>query len=111
MGRFSDRLYELRKERGLGPVEIDRALGLSAGTVERFEVGTLVPDSDILERMAAFFIVESEYLSGAKDERVPMVPHVTGTVTTRPGLAGTVVRGIWGTRPGKASEDKEKGQD
>ena len=64
---FSERLKELRIERGLGQVELAAALNLSKGIISLWENGLREPKLSSLVLLARFFGVSIDYLAGLEN--------------------------------------------
>ncbi|MBQ3762491.1 MAG: helix-turn-helix transcriptional regulator [Clostridia bacterium] len=71
MATFSERLHDLRKERGLNQTELANALNVTLGTVSVWERGIRKPEVDTLERISDYFDVSLGYLFGSTDDRQP----------------------------------------
>ena len=67
MPTLSDRLLQLKKENGLLQKEIAASIGISLRSYQRYESGERKPDSDILEKLADYFNVSLDYLTGRSD--------------------------------------------
>jgi len=61
---FSERLKELREERGLSMAALGKHIGYTYSSVSRWESGIHIPTIDILVKLADFFKVSTEYLVG-----------------------------------------------
>lgn len=64
---FSERLKELRNERGLSQSDLGKALNMSQQGIAKWEVGTATPNPEMLSRIALFFGVSVDYLVGKTD--------------------------------------------
>lgn len=65
MASFSERMTELRIEKGLNKAEVARGTGLSRSAITSYENGSRNnPTNDILKRLAEFFDVSLDYLTG-----------------------------------------------
>lgn len=65
---FSQRLKELRKERGLTQEELSKLSGISFPTISRYENGLRdEPKLSILKTLANYFDVTIDYLAGDTD--------------------------------------------
>lgn len=67
MGIFAERLKELRKERNMSELQLEKVLGVSSTTINRWERGLRVPNLDSLVLLARFFDVSIDYLCGLED--------------------------------------------
>ena len=63
---FKESLLELRKERGVGQVELARAIGVSKGIVSLWENGKREPTLSNLLALSDFFQVSLDYLVGRR---------------------------------------------
>ncbi len=67
---FSQRLRQLRKEKGLAQEDVALAVKLSIPAISMYENGNRTPDSmNILESLADFFNVSVDYLMGRSNNR------------------------------------------
>lgn len=66
---FSERLRELREERGLTMQKLGEEIGTSGVSIGYYEKGQRVPDIHTLSNMCKFFDVTSDYLIGLTDYR------------------------------------------
>ena len=67
MNKFSQRLKELREEKGLSIKMLAKELGVSDVAIGRWEKGLRVPNIDVLILVANYFNVSADYLLGLKD--------------------------------------------
>jgi len=72
MVTISQRLTELRTQRGLSRPALSEALGLPRMTVEKMEQGRLTPTAEQLTKLAAFFGVSVPYLRGESSDPTRM---------------------------------------
>lgn len=63
---FKESLFELRKERGIGQVELARTIGVSKGIVSLWENGKREPTLSNLLALSDFFQVSLDYLVGRR---------------------------------------------
>jgi len=68
MSNLSDRLVQLKKERGLLQKDIAKAVGLSISGYQRYERGTRQPTADTINKLSQFFNVSADYLLGLTDD-------------------------------------------
>ena len=68
MAAFCDRLKEARKKAGLSQEEAARQLDIRYSTYRRYEQGGTEPTISDAARIADFFQVSLDYLSGAPDK-------------------------------------------
>ena len=59
---FRDRLYQLRRGRGISQEELANAVGVSRQAVQKWEAGSSTPDLDNLSALAEYFGVTLDYL-------------------------------------------------
>ena len=64
---FCERLKELRIEKGIGQVELAKALNLSKGIISLWENGLREPKLSNLILLAQYFQVSIDYLVGIED--------------------------------------------
>ena len=65
---FSQRIYELRKQRGLSQKELGEAVGLSHKAISTIESGSRFTTIEKLVLLADFFGVSTDYLLGRREE-------------------------------------------
>lgn len=68
MASFSERLKQLREERGLLQRELAETLKLSRVTVTNYEKGKRFPEADLLVKLADHFNVSVDYLIGRGEQ-------------------------------------------
>ena len=68
---FSDRVKKLRKERKLTQLELSRAVDVGIRTIRRIEADkdTSEPTLSTLNKLADYFDVSIDYLTGRSDVR------------------------------------------
>lgn len=64
---FSERLKELRTERGVGQVQLAQSIGMSKGIISLWENGKREPNMSGLILLAQYFGVSVDYLVGLSD--------------------------------------------
>jgi len=62
------RIKELRISRGLNQVELAKKLSVTKQTVSNWENDNIQPSIDMLERIADFFNVSTDYLLGREND-------------------------------------------
>lgn len=67
MEKFSERLRDLRKEKGLSIMQVSQATGLSQTAIVYWENGQRVPNAQAVVVLAEFYGVSTDYLLGLKD--------------------------------------------
>ena len=65
---FSQRIYELKKQRGLSQKELGEAVGLSHKSISTIESGSRSTTIEKLVLLADFFGVSTDYLLGRREE-------------------------------------------
>jgi transcriptional regulator with XRE-family HTH domain len=70
MATFKERMFELRIEKGLKKTDVAAGTGLDRSTITKYESGERDnPTREILKRIAEYFGVSMDYLSGNSDIR------------------------------------------
>ena len=64
---FCERLKELRLERGMGQVQLAKALDVGKSVISLWELGKCEPTLSKLVAMARVFGVSIDYLAGLED--------------------------------------------
>lgn len=83
MSIFSVTLTRLRKEKGISEEELAREIGVGKSYIKRLETDYIIPNENILHKLAEYFDVSPEYLVGNVDpkalikERFLRVPIVS----------------------------------
>ena len=85
---FAARLMQLRKEKDITQAALADAVGISRQSVTLYEGEARLPDIDVLARMAVFFGVTTDYLTGLTDART----HEAADICERTGLSERAVR-------------------
>ena len=67
MKTFSEKVKELRKEKGLTQAEIAKILNIKQQSYLRYEQNTAEPSFEILINIARFYGVSTDYLLGLSD--------------------------------------------
>ena len=67
MSIFSQRLIQLRKDKGLSQIALSKEIGVSPRVYQSYEYGKSEPGMSKLVRMADFFDVSLDYLTGRTD--------------------------------------------
>ncbi|MDE5721975.1 MAG: helix-turn-helix domain-containing protein [Clostridia bacterium] len=65
--KFSERLKELRSEKGISQMELSKLTGISQSSIGRWELGRSEPTASSLIKLAEFFGESVEYLLGITD--------------------------------------------
>lgn len=74
MAAFGARLKELRKERGIRQLDVAEMMGVTKGTVAKWEQGVRTPDFETMEKLSAEFDVTFGWLMGDDVDRTPKEP-------------------------------------
>ena len=84
----TERLRQLRLERGLTQAQLARMLGVSPSSVGMYEQGRREPDGDLLARMAAVLRCSTDELLGAEplSEVNDVIDGFARTLEQQPGL-------------------------
>ena len=64
---FAERLKHLRRSRELNQVQLTRGLGVRKQSVSNWENDNIMPSVEMLERVANFFEVTTDYLLGRNE--------------------------------------------
>ena len=67
MANFSERLKELRLEKGLSQTAVANATGLSQNAIAQWENENRVPNANAVILLAKFFVVSTDYLLGVEN--------------------------------------------
>lgn len=67
MSVFSERLIQLRKNRGISQIALAKEIGVSSRIYQEYEYGKSEPKMSNLVSIADFFDVSMDYLSGRTD--------------------------------------------
>lgn len=71
MSRLSEMLIHLRKREGLSQQELADKLGLTRSAIGMYETGKREPDLETLERLADFYTVDMNTLTGTGRGELP----------------------------------------
>lgn len=69
MTKFSNRLKELRNEKGLSLRDLAEEIGTTKSTLSRYENDMRQPKQDVLEALADYFGVTIDYLLGRTNQK------------------------------------------
>lgn len=64
---FSERIKDLRTEKGISQEEIALQLGITRSAYSNYEQGIREPSYDVLVKICSLFEVSSDYLLGLTD--------------------------------------------
>nr|WP_326186435.1 helix-turn-helix transcriptional regulator [uncultured Oscillibacter sp.] len=70
MIKFSERIRELRQEKGIKQREMADILGIKLRSYQNYEGGDRRPDYEGLVALADYFGVTTDYLLGRSDSRI-----------------------------------------
>ncbi len=65
---IAERLRSLRRSRELSQVQLARGLGVGKQSISNWENDNIMPSVEMLERMASFFEVTTDYLLGREED-------------------------------------------
>lgn len=82
---FSQRLRQLREEKGLLQKDVAKILGITPSAYGYYEQGKREPSMEVLKKLSDFFNVSIDYLLGRTDIRSP-VDEITEAVSDDPEL-------------------------
>jgi len=77
---FGSRLLELRKKNGLSQTELGQKIGIHKNIIGKYERDEVRPSIDIVIKLADFFQVSLDFLSGKIEQEVD--PDIIDRVTT-----------------------------
>lgn len=82
---FPERIKYLRQTQGLNQVQLADKLGTTKQSISNWENDNIVPSVDMLEKIADFFRVSTDYLLGREKKPVTGVRliGVTGLTSTQ----------------------------
>ena len=69
MSVFSERIFQLRKEKGVSQIAFAKEIGVSLRAYQDYEYGVREPQISIFCRIADFYGVTLDYLAGRSDEK------------------------------------------
>ena len=72
---FRERLYQLRKGRGISQEELAHTVGVSRQAVQKWEAGAATPDLSNLSALADYFAVSLDYLVRGIEPEKPAAPY------------------------------------
>lgn len=78
--KFSDRLRELRKKRGLTQLQLAEALKINRSTLAKYETGENEPDHQTMQQIADFFGVTVDFIIGNSDDPASSAESLPPTV-------------------------------
>lgn len=69
---FSEKLKDLRKEKGMTQTELATTFGVSSGTVAMWETGKRKPSFEMFEKLTQVFYKRIDYILGTSDDSTPV---------------------------------------
>lgn len=69
MATFKNRLKELRQSKNMTLEELANEIGTTKSTISRYENGIRQPKQDILEAIADYFKISTDYLLGRANNK------------------------------------------
>lgn len=73
--KLRNRIAELRKHKGLTIQQVADGIGVSNGTISRYEKGSREPKLETWIKLASFFNVPVPYLQGISDDKISVHAH------------------------------------
>lgn len=67
MNCFSERLKKLRESSNLTQLQLAEILNIGRASISNYELGIRMPDIDVLLKIANYFGVSTDYLTGRSD--------------------------------------------
>ena len=83
-GMFQDRLYQLRRARGISQEELAGLVGVSRQAVQKWEAGTSMPDVENLVALSDYFGVTLDYLIKGVETSAPVEEPKVVVVERKP---------------------------
>lgn len=77
---FGEKLYKLRKERGLSQEDLAVQITVSRQTVSRWEQGASLPDAENILQLCKLFGISADYLMNERIEKDSDIPIVQKTL-------------------------------
>jgi len=74
MATFSERMRELRKEKGISLEKLAEMMGTTKATLSRYENSKRIPNIEFVKELAKIFNVSVDYLLGRTDVRNTFIP-------------------------------------
>lgn len=97
---FSEKLYSLRKSRGLSQEQLAQELNVSRQAVSKWEARYAVPETEKLLAISKFFGVSMDYLMNDDWDTPSPAPTTPGKQRLLPGIllcaGGAVCMIVWG---------------
>ncbi len=83
MDKIGNKIYELRKQRGLSQEELAYKLGVARQTISKWELGDATPDFKNLLALSEFFNVDIKYFTGADNDKFESTALTVSTGSTK----------------------------
>lgn len=83
MSHFSDKLIQLRKQRGLSQQQLAEALGLSRSAIGMYETGKREPDMDVLQLFSDYFNADMNTLVSPPSQETSELGELLETLRNR----------------------------
>ena len=88
---LSEKLYQLRRSRGLSQEQLAEQLNVSRQAVSKWESGASMPESEKLLAISRFFGVTLDELMGEEQERMPDAGPAEKRPSGRSGTLGLIL--------------------
>jgi len=75
---LAQRLKQLRTEKSINQIRLAQEMGVTQGTVGKWETNKRTPDTDMLRKLSSFFNVTVDYLLGGEPELVLLTRKLAG---------------------------------
>ncbi|MCL2634711.1 MAG: helix-turn-helix domain-containing protein [Oscillospiraceae bacterium] len=75
---LAQRLKQLRAEKGINQIELAQKMGVTQGTVGKWETEKRVPDVEMLHKLAAYFSVPIDFLLGPDTGLILLARNLSG---------------------------------
>ena len=89
---FGQNLRYLRRDHHMKQSDLAAILGTSTGTIGNWEVGLREPDFQMLQRIAEYFHVSTDYLLGLTKEKAPAGDPAEASAPTREQMIDTIIQ-------------------
>ena len=83
MSHFSEKLIELRKQRGLSQQQLAEALGMSRSAIGMYETGKREPDMEVLRLFIDYFMTDMNTLVSPPGGRAEELNELLETLRSR----------------------------
>jgi transcriptional regulator with XRE-family HTH domain len=65
---FAQRIKQLRADKNINQIQLAQEMGVSQGTVGKWETERRLPDADMLRKLGNYFDVSTDYLLGREND-------------------------------------------